>query len=102
MASQREIKESLVRQLEAQNKATAYALEKVDEYMALYRIRKKLEQDIRRRGVKVTEYDSKGQAQIRTNGSVQDLVKATASGNQILSLLGLHQPVRQRSDDDYT
>jgi len=99
--SEKTIRESLIRQLEAQNRKTAYTLEKVEEYMTWYRIRRELAEDIKARGVKVKEPDSKGQIKVKTNGSVLDLVKATNAGNSILSLLGLQNPVAERSADDY-
>lgn len=99
--SKAKLKESLVSQLEDKNIKTDYNLSEVEEYLKYWEANRELFKDVKERGVKITTYNSKGLEIIKTNESLNDAQKNTASMLKILQVLGLQDPVMKGSADDY-
>ena len=70
-----DILESLISQLEKKQADISCFLDLIDDYMALYDIKKKLKTDIKKRGVSYEAQSASGKATIiKQNQSVKDLV----------------------------
>lgn len=79
-----DILESLISQLEKKQADISCFLDLIDDYMALYDIKKKLKTDIKKRGVSYEAQSASGKATIiKQNQSVKDLV---AVNKQMLEL----------------
>ena len=73
----------------------------IDDYMALYDIKKKLKTDIKKRGVSYEAQSASGKATIiKQNQSVKDLVAVNKQMLMILDKLGLTTEKTIRDDDD--
>lgn len=99
--SKAKLRESLVSQLEDKNIKTDYNLSEVEEYMKYWEANRKLFADIKKRGIKIKTYNSKGLEVVKTNESLNDAQKNTASMLKILQVLGLQDPVMKGTADDY-
>ena len=66
---QTDVKKSLIDQLRQQGKETPYTLAIVEDYMLHYRAVQQLWKDVRKRGVKVTGYNAKGQELVARYGT---------------------------------
>jgi len=76
-------------------------LDLIDDYMALYDIKKKLKTDIKKRGVSYEAQSASGKATIiKQNQSVKDLVAVNKQMLMILDKLGLTTEKTIRDDDD--
>lgn len=70
-----DILESLISQLEKKQADISCFLDLIDDYMALYDIKRKLKTDIKKRGVSYEAQSASGKATIiKQNQSVKDLV----------------------------
>lgn len=73
----------------------------LDDYMAMYDIKKKLKTDIKKRGVSFETRSASGQATIvKQNQSVKDLVAVNKQMLMILDKLGLTTKETIKGDDD--
>lgn len=99
--TQGEIRASLIDQLEGRGKKTAYTESLVDDYMQHYKISRQLIKDIRKRGVKVEKTDTRGNKQIVDNDSIKSLQNEQGTMLKLLQTLGLHEPVKRGSNNDY-
>ena len=74
----------------------------LDDYMALYDIKKKLKADIKKRGVSYETTSASGKATIskNENQSVKDLVAVNKQMLMILDKLGLTTEKTIKDDDD--
>ena len=75
----------------------------VCDYMHMLSMERKLQADIRKRGVKVTKRDSKGQEQCVNNESIDQLLKVSTQKLRILTDLGIKaveaESVQRDKDD---
>ena len=99
--NEQNIRDSLIKQLAAQMKNTAYCEDLVDNYMDHWRLRKKLQEDIEESGLWVTVAGGNGFKAQKRNPSIRDAKDETAIMLQILDKLGLKEPVAGGSPDDY-
>ena len=96
-----DILESLISQLEKKQADISCFLDLIDDYMALYDIKKKLKTDIKKRGVSYEAQSASGKATIiKQNQSVKDLVAVNKQMLMILDKLGLTTEKTIRDDDD--
>ena len=94
---QTDVKKSLIDQLRQQGKETPYTLAIVEDYMLHYRAVQQLWKDVRKRGVKVTGYNAKGQEIIKDNESLKEQVIML----KMLQTLKLQDPIKAMEQDDY-
>lgn len=97
------IKESLKDQLSKKEADISVFLDLIDDYMALYDIKKKLQADIRKRGVSYETTSASGQAKIiKQNQSVKDLVAVNKQMLMILEKMGLttDKTIKDDTDDE--
>lgn len=88
-AKKSDILESLISQLEKKQADISCFLDLIDDYMALYDIKKKLKTDIKKRGVSYEAQSASGKATIiKQNQSVKDLVAVNKQMLMILDKLG--------------
>lgn len=99
--TQKQIKESLLNQLELKGKNIDFYEDLVSDYVEHWKIKKKLIADINKKGVRYTAINGNGIEIERANESVANLQKTTATMLKILSELGLKEPVRAETDNDY-
>ena len=96
-----DILESLKSQLEKKQADISCFLDLIDDYMALYDIKKKLKSDIKKRGVAYETKSASGKATIvKQNQSVKDLVAVNKQMLMILEKLGLTTEKTIRDGDD--
>jgi hypothetical protein len=101
-STEEKIRESLIEQLDAQNKHTTYCEDLVNTYMTHWRVKEQLEVDIETNGLRVTVTSGNGFETEKPNTSIGDLQKETSIMLQILDKLGLRDPVIQGdAADDY-
>lgn len=94
-----DIRQSLLDQLERNGTDGAFYADLVEDYMALYDAKARLEKDIKKRGVKVeTKFANGDVKDVKTNDSVADLLKVNAQMLKIVSALGL-DPTRVGGDE---
>ena len=96
-----DILESLISQLEKKQADISCFLDLIDDYMALYDIKKKLKTDIKKRGVSYEAQSASGKATIiKQNQSVKDLVAVNKQMLMILDKLGLTTEKREKPGED--
>lgn len=83
------IKESLIRQLETKNAKVAHFEDLICDYLFLYDTKKKLQSDIRKRGVSFETFSANGFKITKQNQSVKDLVAVNKQMTALLRELGL-------------
>ena len=101
MATEDMIKESLLDQLKAQNKFTAYCVDLVETYMSFYRMKEGLEKDIEKSGIRTTVGTGNGHDKTIQNPSIEQSLKVANAMLAILKTLDLQQPTLAGSADDY-
>lgn len=94
MSKKNEIRKDLIDQLERKGICGKLYLDLVDDYMALWDIKNKLIQDIKKRGVSIYWCNGGGQEGYKKNDSIAELNKTNAQMLKILSELGL-EPKKQ-------
>lgn len=98
--TQKEIKASLLKQLELQNKTSDFYIDLVNDYMDYWGLKKKMVSDIRKKGIRYKTINGNGIAVEKPNESVTNLPKITAAMLKILSDLNLKEPLSESSDED--
>ena len=101
MASEDKIKESLLDQLKAQNKVTDYCVDMVETYMAHWRLKEQLIEDIQKNGLRISVTSGNGFDTDKPNSSIGDLQKETSTMLQILDKLDIRTPVLSGKAHDY-
>ena len=101
MTTEEKIRESLIDQLEAQNKVTDYCVDLVDTYMTHWKLKETLAKDIEENGIRITVSTGNGHDKTIANPSTSDLQRETSIMLQILDKLGLKEPVLSGSKNDY-
>lgn len=96
------IKESLIKQLEVKGANVAHFLDLINDYLVLYDIKKKLQADIKKRGVAYETLSASGFKITKQNQSVKDLVAVEKQMLSILKEMGLttDKPTGEEIIDD--
>ena len=84
-----EIEASLIRQLEAKNAKIPHFSDLIADYMAFWELKRKLQADIRKRGVSYETRSAAGVMIVKQNQSVKDLVAVNKQMLSLLAQLGL-------------
>ncbi len=84
-----QIRASLYAQLQAKEADVPHFADLVEEYMEFWKLEKKLEADIKRRGINYEEKMSTGISKIVNNPSVKDKVAVSKQKQIILEKLGI-------------
>ena len=98
MAKRKEVESDLLDQLDRNGTVGRYYTDLVSDYMALWDTKKKLIGDIKERGAKVY-VETSTTSKLKTNDSVQDLLKVNAQMLKILDCLGI-KPEQTDGDED--
>lgn len=93
-----EVRQDLIDQLERDGTIGKYYIDLIDDYMNLWDVKNKLQDDIRKRGAKV-EVVTASSVNIKTNDSVLDSLKVNAQMLKILDSLGI-EPAQSDGDGD--
>ena len=101
MPTEEAIRRSLLDQLIAQNKNTDYCVGLVEDYMAHWRLKEQMREDIEERGLWVEVTGGNGFTAEKRNPSIRDFKDETSIMLQILDKLDLKEPVMRGSADDY-
>lgn len=96
-----DVKQSLLEQLESQNRRTVYTEAWVEDYMKHFKIKQKLNADITKRGIRVHKMCSSGVMTEVANESIKILQNEEATMLKILQTLGLQDPVKKGGNSDY-
>ncbi len=100
----RELREDLLNDLSARGLISNPYLDKVDEYMGLWCLRRLLEEDIAARGVYVEYQNGANQKGTTDNKSVEKLVRVSSQMLSIWAALGFKEQAAtakpEYSDDD--
>ena len=89
-----EVKEDLIDQLIAKGKHQSFYTDLVDDYMKYWDLKRKLQKDIRDKGLRYEVTSG--------NESIQNIMKVTSTMLKILQDLGLQNPETKEDDaDDY-
>lgn len=89
MASAKEIRESLIQQLQAKGADVPLYCSKIDEYMWLHQQFKQMQSDIRERGRTYTTISAAGKEYEKENPSVKNALLYSRQMVAILGALGL-------------
>ncbi len=84
-----QIRVSLYAQLQAKEADVPHFADLVEEYMDFWKLEKKLEADIKKRGINYEERMSTGVSKIVNNPSVKDKVAVSKQKQAILEKLGI-------------
>jgi len=95
-----QVKNDLLDQLARKNSSNKQYIDLVNDYMVFWDIKDSLQQDIRERGAKVTKFDSKGQAQITNNESIEQALKINKQMLTILITLNMQPPKDEVPEGD--
>lgn len=95
----KDLKASLIGQLERGGNDVSHFLDLVDDYMKLYTTKELCAEDIRERGVSIVSTGSAGQTVIKKNESVDLLLRTNAQMLKLLGVLGI-RPEGVPSDDE--
>ena len=91
------IKEDLLLQLQNLNKIGKFYTDMVDDYVYFYQLKRKLQTDIRTKGIRYKQVNGNGIEVDKPNESILNLTKINTQMLKILNDLGLKEP--QEPDD---
>jgi len=91
--TQKDVKMSLVRQLELRGMSAEFYMDLVNDYIYYWSLKKKLIADIRKKGLRYETVNGNGMTVEKANESVVNLQKTTATMLKILADLKLKEPV---------
>lgn len=83
------IKDSLIKQLMVKGAKVAHFEDLINDYLFLFETKKKLQADIRKRGVAYETFSAQGYKITKQNQSVKDLVAVNKQMISLLKELGL-------------
>ena len=83
------IRDSLIKQLEVKGAKVAHFEDLINDYLFLFDTKKKLQTDIRKRGVAYKTHSAQGYEITKQNQSVKDLVAVNKQMISLLKELGL-------------
>lgn len=97
------IKADLMAQLKNQRKDGKHLIDLVGDYIYLYKLKKKMQNDIDERGLRYTSVSGNGVKIEKPNENVQNILKVNAQMLKILSELDLKEPsaVADGDNSDY-
>lgn len=87
--SRKKIRDALENYMLEKGLKTEHFTDMLEDYMSLYDAKMGLLRDIRERGTKVTVYMANGTGNVKTNDSIQDLLKVNTQMLKILDTLGV-------------
>lgn len=90
--SRKDIKESLIDQLELKGATADFCLDLVNDYMALWDMKEALRKDVKKRGVTFRDYSSVGVEVSKNNPSTKEFVMVNKQMLSLLKDLGLEEP----------
>lgn len=94
------IKENLISQLKKRGANEEVYLDLIEDYLALWKIKNQLIEDINLRGVQVKTFNSNGQEVYKKNDSIVELPKYNSQMLKLLNDLGLSALVWESDDDN--
>lgn len=89
--TQKQVKDSLLEQLELQNKTSDFYIDLVNDYIYYWSLKKKMQDDIKNNGLRVKSTSGNGFEITKPNESVNNLPKITATMLKILNDLNLRE-----------
>ena len=98
--TEKAIKESLVKQLESQQKKEKFYMDLVNDYMIYWKIKKMLQKDILEKGIHYNAKNGNGKESEKTNDSLKYITGVTATMLKILTDLNLKSPTIISTDED--
>lgn len=100
--TQKQVRESLLEQLRLQNKTSKFYEDLVNDYMTYWSLKKKLNTDINKKGLRYKTINGNGIEVEKANESVVNMPKITTAMLKILNDLNLKEPLSESSaEDDY-
>ena len=100
--NKKQIKESLVKQLELHGKTAGFYMDLVEDYLFYWDMKKKLIADIKKKGVRYSAINGNGITVEKANESIQNLQKTTVTMLKILADLNLKEPMHDSDPEtDY-
>lgn len=87
--TEKQIKESLLKQLESRGASVDHFEALIDDYVSMWKLVKKMKADIRKRGLSYTAMSAAGKEYEKENPNVKLLPQYTRSMLSILKELGL-------------
>ena len=101
--TQKDVKMSLIRQLELRGLSAEFYMDLVNDYIYYWSLKKKLISDIKSKGLRYKTINGNGVEVEKTNDSVVNLQKTTATMLKILADLRLKDPVPEpeKATDGY-
>lgn len=100
--TQKDVKMSLVRQLELRGMSAEFYMDLVNDYIYYWSLKKKLIADIRKKGLRYETVNGNGMTVEKANESVVNLQKTTATMLKILADLKLKEPVPEPENPSNT
>ncbi len=91
--TQKDVKMSLIRQLELRGMSAEFYMDLVNDYIYYWSLKKKLIADIKNKGLRYETVNGNGMTLEKSNESVVNLQKTTATMLKILADLKLKEPV---------
>lgn len=91
--TQKDVKMSLIRQLELRGMGAEFYMDLVNDYIYYWSLKKKLIADIKSKGLRYETVNGNGMTVEKANESVVNLQKTTATMLKILADLKLKEPV---------
>lgn len=100
--NKKQIKESLVKQLELHGKTAGFYMDLVEDYLFYWDMKKNLIADIKKKGVRYSAINGNGITVEKVNESIQNLQKTTVTMLKILADLNLKEPMHNSDPEtDY-
>ena len=97
-----DVKSSLIKQLESLGKNSTHFLSLVDDYIFLWKLKKTLQADIKKEGLRKKIKNGNGFFVEKPNESIVNLTKVQTQMLKLLTDLGLEEPAIEDDDlDDY-
>ena len=93
--TQKQIRGSLVKQLELRGMSAEFYKDLIDDYMYYWSLKKKLIADIKKKGLRYVMTNGNGIDVEKANESVVNLQKTTATMLKILADLKLKEPIQE-------
>lgn len=91
--TQKDVKMSLIRQLELRGMSAEFYMDLVNDYIYYWSLKKKLVADIKSKGLRYKTVNGNGMTVEKANESVVNLQKTTVTMLKILADLKLKEPV---------
>lgn len=96
----KQIRESLIEQLERSGNDTPHFLNLVEDYMSMYITKELCKADISARGINITSIGSTGQTVTKKNDSIDSSLKINQQMIKLLDKLGIQPDAGMDLDDE--